>query len=287
MGRFGVILTDRLALAYSRDGQVVRPIDDAVGMVMMTLRGEATSADGDRGVALLLPDGRPARGMLVTLAGSRADALTAWPHRIAADHALAEGLAVMSLDLPCHGDWCDGGAGGIDGLAQHVAQGDDPFAAWSDWALARIGRAREMLPPGPLVLCGVSRGAYAALRLTLREPSIDAVAALAPVIDWRVLREFEAIREQPAAAALDLVPQAAALAGRAVFLAIGAADRRVGTERCLAFAAALWQAEAAHGLAHSAARLHVVEGHDHALPDGWRHAGARFLTGHIGAGGAA
>lgn len=254
---------------------------------MMALRDEVAAADEDRGVTLLLPDGGPARGLLVTLAGSRADALTGWPHRIAADHARAAGLAVMSLDLPCHGDWCDGGPSGIDGLARRVARGDDPFAAWSDWALARIGHGRSLLPPGPLVLCGVSRGAYAGLRLALREPSIDAVAALAPVIDWRVLREFEAIREQPAAAALDLVPQAAALAGRAVFIAIGAADRRVGTERCLAFAAALWQAEAALGLAHSAARLHVVEGFDHVLPDGWRHAGAQFLIGHIDAGGSA
>lgn len=260
---------------------MVRPIDDVVGMVMMSLHEDATN--GDHGATLLLPDDQPARGMLVTLAGSRADALTSWPHRIAADRAHAAALAVLSLDLPCHGDWHDGAAAGIDGLAEHVAQGIDPFANWGDWALAQIARSRARLPPGPLVICGVSRGAYAALRLALREPAIDAVAALAPVIDWRVLREFASIREQPAAAALDLVPQAAALAGRAVFIAIGAADRRVGSERCLAFAAALWHAEAALGLEHSAARLHVVEGHDHALPDAWRHAGTSFLLEHADA----
>jgi len=194
---------------------------------------------------------------------------------------LAAGHRVLSFDLPHHGDrigpwktrdihgFCEAFVAGVDPFAQFVADGRAAVDAVVSRGLAREGR---------IVLAGLSRGGYCALRLAASEPRIAATAALAPVTDWRALSEFAAVKDRADVAGLALEHVADRLAGGAIYLAIGSADRRVGTERCAAFVARLFEAEAAAGLKSSRLRVHFLHDSDnHRLADAWRSAGAEFL----------
>jgi S-formylglutathione hydrolase FrmB len=98
---------------------------------------------------------------------------------------------------------------------------------------------------GGIFACGVSRAGYCALRLAATDDLIDGVAGLAPVVDWRYLREFVAVREDTDVALLALNHRAEALAGRAIFLAIGNYDQRVISAACVRFALRLAELEEA------------------------------------------
>ena len=132
-----------------------------------------------------------------------------------------------------------------------------------------------------IVLCGLSRAGYCALRLAAADQRICAVAGLAPVVDWRQLREFAAVRDQPAVAALTLDHWADELAGRAVFLTIGNGDSRVSSASCAHFGWRLLALEAARQMERSRLQLHIVDAPDHTLADQWRMAGAQFLLAQV------
>ena len=101
------------------------------------------------------------------------------------------------------------------------------------------------LGTGGIAVCGTSRAAYCALRLAAADERIGAIAGLAPVTDWRRLHEFAAHRRRTDVAALALEHWADKLAGRALFMAIGNRDRRVGTDACVALANRIYEIEAA------------------------------------------
>jgi len=194
---------------------------------------------------------------------------------------LDQGHRVASFDLPAHGDRIEKKYGsGIAGMSASIAAGEDVFALFVEDgravidALIKRGLAKE----GRIVLCGVSRGGYCVLRLAAADSRIAAVAGLAPVTDWRELREFAAIKDRPAVAELALTNYAAQLAGRRVYVASGNADTRVGTAACLRFILALSSAEKQLGLTKSFLRFHVVDDSvGHSLATRWRREGIQFL----------
>ena len=128
-----------------------------------------------------------------------------------------------------------------------------------------------------IVACGVSRAAYCALRLAAADRRILAVVGLAPVTDWRTLNEFTPVKDRPEIAALALDNWAAELAGRAVFLAIGNSDARVGSDACARLALRILEEEARQDIPSSLVEFHVVPSEGHSLSSDWRSAGARFL----------
>ena len=65
--------------------------------------------------------------------------------------------------------------------------------------------------------------------------------------------------------------------GRAVWLAIGNSDARVGTDACLRFAEAVVRAEAEKGISSSRFVLHVVPEREHELSGDWRQCGGKYL----------
>lgn len=200
------------------------------------------------------------------------------PGRIFLEH----GHRVVSFDLPAHGERVDRHGAGIAGLAALVAAGEAPFdrivadgRAVIDECLRR-GWAEE----GRIVVAGVSRGGYCALRLAAEDMRVGAVAAFAPVTDWGMLAEFAVQRKSPAVAALKLSRFADRLAGRRVYLAIGNLDLRVGTDSCTLFVLALNQAERVRGVARSRLRYVIADDSvDHRVADKWREAGMMFLLG--------
>ncbi|MCW5547836.1 MAG: prolyl oligopeptidase family serine peptidase [Opitutaceae bacterium] len=193
---------------------------------------------------------------------------------------LEQGHRVASFDLPAHGERLDGQGGGIAGLAQRVAAGQDPFSEFVHNGRAVIDECirRGLAPAGRIVVAGVSRGGYFALRLAAADRRIAAAAAFAPVTDWRVVTEFDALKESPVLAALALENFAEQLAGRRIYLAIGNHDLRTGSDACTRLVLALMEAERRRGAAHSGVRFHLVDdSRGHALAAKWREEGVMFL----------
>ena len=222
--------------------------------------------------------------LLLTLGMSRASALGEAPHDIPARQFVAAGGRALSFDLPNHGDRLDAFGSGIEGFAAACVAGDDPFVRFVADAQAVLTACVEsgLASSDQIVACGVSRAAYCALRLAAADRRVAAVAGLAPVTDWRGLREFAYCAERLEVAALAIDRWAADLAGRPIFLAIGNADGRVGTQHCARLALRLYEEESARQLVASSVECHLVPSEGHALSADWRAAGGRFLLQTIG-----
>lgn len=216
--------------------------------------------------------------LLLTFCSTRQAAFYEDPYDIPARCFAEAGHAVVSFDLPNHGEQINHFGEGIAGFCAAFCAGADPFLQFAEQGRAVIDAClAQGVGTAGIVVCGLSRAGYCALRLAAADQRVRAVAGLAPVIDWRQLREFAEVREQPAVAALTLEHWAEALAGRAVFLTIGNGDSRVSSASCAHFAWRLLALEAALQIKSSRLQLHIVDAPDHALPDHWRAAGATFL----------
>lgn len=219
--------------------------------------------------------------LLLTFSSTRQASFHEEPYDIPARLFAEAGQAVVSFDLPNHGEQVNHFGEGIEGMCKAFCAGEDPFTqfvaqgrAVLDACLASgIGR-------GGIVACGVSRAGYCALRLAAADPRIRAVAALAPVTDWRALREFAAVRDDAGVAALALDHWAQRLAGRAIFLAIGNHDLRVSSTACVQLVMHLLEIEESAGSDSSAVEFYVVPEVGHSLSADWRRAGAEFLLNH-------
>ncbi|MGH8018345.1 MAG: alpha/beta hydrolase family protein [Opitutaceae bacterium] len=193
---------------------------------------------------------------------------------------LERGHRVASFDLPAHGERVDRHGSGIEGLCARMVAGGNPFDLFVADGRAVIDECirRGLAEEGRIVACGVSRGGYCAVRLAAAEPRISAVAALAPVTDWRSLREFSAVKDGPEVSALALSRYAESLAGRRLYVATGNHDLRVGTDACTRFVLAVGEAERRFGVEKSGVRyLLVDDSSGHALAAKWRQEGVLFL----------
>lgn len=219
--------------------------------------------------------------MLLTFSQSRRESMGKAPYDEAAKVFVAAGHRALSFDLPEHGDRVTPGrTEGIAGMCQALLAGDDPFERFVADGRAAIDACIEkhLAKPGRIYVCGVSRAGYCVLRLAAADPRIGGAAGLAPVTDWRALREFAAAKDRPEVAALALEHYADRLAGRPIYLAIGNRDDRVGTECCLRMALRLTEEESRRKLGKSRLCFLVVDDSPgHSLDLRWRRAGAEFL----------
>jgi dienelactone hydrolase len=220
-----------------------------------------------------------APALLLSFSSTRQSALMEHPYDLPAKTFLAAGHFVLSFDLSHHGERVDKYGEGIEGMCRAFMAGYDPFARFVADGMAAIDAClqRGIGVDGRICVCGVSRAGYCALRLAAADPRIKAVAGLAPVTDWRVLREWAEVRHKPEVAALALEGYAPRLGDKGIALLIGNQDDRVGTANCIRLALRLFEAEARAGLQSPGSELHVVDAPGHALPDKWREAGARYL----------
>lgn len=217
--------------------------------------------------------------LLLAFGGTRQAVLDGDSGFAPALHFVRAGHRALSFDLPNHGDFVDQYGQSIDGICAAFVAGDDPFARFVAHGKAAITACVEkgLARPGRIFACGGSRGGYCALRLAAAEKRIGGVAGLAPVTDWRILREFEAVKERADVAGLALHNWAAELAGRPVYLAIGNHDHRVGTHACMELARRLFEEEKPVEEGTSTVEVHVVQAAAHALPEKWAIEGSRFL----------
>jgi dienelactone hydrolase len=240
-----------------------------------------TTPDGPLVCSLAAPDDTPAAepALLLTFGMTRHSALTEAPHDLPARVFTDAGHYALSFDLPNHGGRIDAFGDAIGGMCAALIAGRDPFARFVSDGRAVIDACQRLGMPGSdrIVACGVSRAAYCALRLAGADRRVAAVAGLAPVTDWRALSEFAAVRDRPEIAALALDHWAVEFAGRAVFLAIGNADGRVGSDCCARLALRILEEEYRRNLARSTVELHIIPSEGHSLSNEWRSAGGRFL----------
>ena len=221
---------------------------------------------------------RPA--LLLNFAADSTATLKKAPYNITPRMFLDAGHRAASFDLPCHGDReVPGEPRGIAGFCAEWRRGNDVFAGFVDEGRAVIDALieRKFAEPGRIFVSGTSRGGYCALRLMAADERIGAAAAFAPVTDWRILNEFAEVKDTPEIADLALTRFARSFAGRAVWIAIGNCDARVGTDACLRFAEAVLRTEAGAGCSSSRFELHVIPERNHQLSDTWRRRGGEYL----------
>jgi hypothetical protein len=209
--------------------------------------------------------------LLLTFCGFREHAMT---HALYADATrvyIEAGHRALSYNIPFHGEREEPGRGkGIEGLRDALIAGEDYFKIFVADGIAAMDEAqrRGWAKPGRIHAFGISRGGYCAIRLTAADTRIAACAALAPVTDWSVLREWAGVADKPSVADLALDRFVKPLVGRLVYTVIGNHDDRVGTDRCLRFYHRLFEAEANASLKASRHELHVISDQPgHGLPE--------------------
>jgi hypothetical protein len=106
---------------------------------------------------------------------------------------------------------------------------------------------------------------------------VAAAAAIAPLTDWRTLIELAHVRERREIADLRLSGWADGLAGRPIYIAVGAHDDRVSTPACCRFYLDLVEANARRGYPDSLVDFFCTDSVGHSLDNPWRIRGAEFL----------
>jgi len=203
--------------------------------------------DGGTHKALVRAPARPDRraALLITLCGTRQDSLNHADHRRVADIFTAAGHNVTSVDLPNHGDLVDAYGTDLPGMAAAMEDGHDVFAQAGRIGHALIDAAlQEGMGANGVVVFGTSRGGLAALHIMGNDARVTACAVNAPLTYVPAPSELSHLADNPTvqgANALALVPR---LRNRAIFMAIGMCDPRVGAEHCFEFHAALCAASA-------------------------------------------
>lgn len=218
--------------------------------------------------------------VLLNFSADRKSSMVDGKHGSIVKPFLDQGHRVVSFDIPCHGDRVDDSGSGIAGMSASVAANKNPFDLFVEDAKIVIDELikRGLARSGRIVVCGVSRSGYCAIRLIAADDRVAAAAALAPVTDWRALKEFYPIKDDPRVEKLALTNFADQLAGKRIYTAIGNADSRVGTDNCTRFILAVNEAEAKKGIKTSALRyLMVDDSADHSLNPTWRKEGIQFL----------
>ena len=197
-----------------------------------------SAAVGDRVVVLRSP-GEPADrpALLINLATDRYTSLDDSPYRIIPDIFLAVGHRVVSFDLPKHGELADGHGAGLQGMANAVSAGENPFRE-----IRQVGRALVELAEreawaynNAIVTAGTSRGGLSALHLYAESSIVCAAGVLIPVTHLPALTEFSGMAGHPVVQqsnAEALIPE---LRDRPLIVSIGETDNRVDATKCRGF----------------------------------------------------
>ncbi len=221
----------------------------------------------------------PRPALLLSFSTTRQMSLQTAPYDITAKAFTQAGHYVVSFDLPNHGDGIDKYGEGLVGMWTAHAAGADPFGRFIAQGRAVIDACLERGwgNPDRIFACGVSRGGYCALRLMAAEPRLQGVTALAPLVDWRSLSEFSALQGHSEMAMLSLEHWVHHLTGRALYLAVGNHDHRVGTERSLRLALRLLEKADFSQPGTSTVEVYINNSPGHTLHDEWAIRGAQFL----------
>lgn len=196
-----------------------------------------------------------------------------WFHSDAAsglqDRLDVPGSVFVSPDLPSSGELrLPGEPAGLAGWRHRIERG-------LPWLEPLMTDCRELLdrlaPTRPISVGGISRGAFIALHLAVRDERVTTVAALAPLVDLAALSEFAGV--DPRTLQPFRIPPAD-LAGKTIWLSVNSKDDRISTASVLDLVAAI----VAAGNGRAAIELHVTPGVDHGISEAVRVRAALWLA---------
>ena len=222
---------------------------------------------------------------LFVFSAARVEELSDPYHRRVGNILAENGYLCVSLDHPCYGleKQPEEPEGYLRCWRYHIDHGERGFI--DDLNV----RARQVLDfliaqgytnPERVAAYGGSSAGFTAIHYAASDPRVKCTAILAPVTDLAVLQEFDGVQQHPIVRALALSEQAENLADRAIFIAIGDRDDRVGTDSAIDFAQKVWRASR-HKNLDSDLELHVLpEPRGHTEPAGSGRKAAAWILEH-------
>ena len=215
--------------------------------------------------------------ILLTLSMERGQALYDSPYNVVSDIFLENGHRVVSFDLPNHGERVNKYGSDIVGWRNSFIDGDDPFEMFLEDANELIDMliSKKYAKEGKIIVSGISRAGYLALRLLSNDNRILAAAAFAPVTDWIYLREFDKDKRNIKVKNTKIENYIGGLVKKPIYIAIGCSDQRVSTNSCKRFYKKLIDCNNEYD--YSNIKLHITEDKSHLIDMKWRKLGAKFL----------
>lgn len=203
------------------------------------VRGQTDA--GTRYAALPIHAGGPTPTVLL-FAMSAVQSLTIESFNRTGVQLHARGWNVISIDMPCHGDdQRPGEPAEMLGWVARIAAGENIVAAFKqnvNDVVAHLIRG-GVIDAKRLAASGTSRGGFMSFHAAAGSPSIRAVAALAPVADFREVSEYAGILDSRVLQSITLHSEAESLVDRWAWITIGNNDDRVGAANVVQFVNAL------------------------------------------------
>ena len=144
---------------------------------------------------------------------------------------------VLSADIPCHGgDSRPGEPSGLDGWRYRLERNEDLFGGFIATCRTKLDRHIETgnVDPSRIFVGGVSRGAYAAMMLSLADVRFHHVVGIAPLLTLNALTEFSGFTTPT-----PILGGASVLSRRSIFMTIEEGDKRVGAQHVVDLASAI------------------------------------------------
>jgi len=269
-----------LLLASSGQGQTLVDRNHADGIYIPLLEKDFDVVEfnvfvGERQVTAMIaspPEDQlnPDPVLLLTIGGPSSHLLP--PNDQPANYFWKRGHRVVSLSAPCV-------ASSLGTFGELALKGPDPTLAFIEEAQAVLKYCvdQQWTRSGRVVVTGISRYAYMALRLMAADDQLNIGGGFAPVTDWRDLSELHEIKDRKEIADLRLSLFAEKLAGKKIYLSIGNHDERVGTLSCCQLFLDLNAANSRKGLDGTLVDFFVTPDVGHRSGDEWFERGMEIL----------
>ena len=238
----------------------------------------AKTPDGVRFATLGGKPARPAPTLFI-FSTDETTSLTSPVYLAAGTILNKQGWLCVSLDLPCHGALRhDGEPDGLAGWRHRIDAGDDPLAEFTSRCTRVLDYlvAADYADKNRVAVCGTSRGGFSALHFAAADPRVACAVGYAPVTDLAALSEFKGAEQAPLVRQLALTNHADKLAGRAIWISIGATDDRVDTDLAIATCRAITAASVAKKLPDRVS-LQVLPSPGHTTPAGFAEQSAQWI----------
>jgi len=208
--------------------------------------------------------------LLLTIGGPSSHLLP--PNDQPANYFWQRGHRVVSLSVPCV-------ASSLGTFGELALKGPDPTLAFIEDAQSVLKYCidQQWARSGRVVVTGISRYGYMALRLMAADDQVNIGGGFAPVTDWRKLSELHEIEDREEIADLRLSQFADELAGKKIYLSIGNHDERVSTLSCCQLFLDLNAANSRKGLDRTLVDFFVTPDLGHRSGDEWFERGMELL----------
>lgn len=250
-------------------------IDRGIECIEFNVPVEGQDWDVPAAIALPPKESRAEKPVLLVIIGGVSMHFRE-PNELPAEHFWREGHPVVSFSFRSM-------PGDLHDYRDLVLEGPDPTLGFIKQAKAVIDTCveRGWATRDRIVVAGISRFGYLALRLAAADEDLRHVGAFSPVTDWQYLSEFKGSEDEPKVKAMAIHNFAKDLTGKRVYMAIGNHDERVSTLSCTRFFVDLNEANEAAGFGRDLVDLYLTTSPGHTCADEWYELGMQRLLADI------